>query len=124
MVRLSFWFGVPLLVFWLTACQSDVDCQPEDPPAVTLTASSAVTGLRLDSLSGVVTSGSESRPLICFSTNGVDVCQGWANGTRVAINVTRNGYRSWDTTDVRIDGTGGRCNRLVTKQLSVALQPE
>lgn len=116
--------AVPVLMVILTlgACQSDVACLTDDPFALHLIVRDRVSGVRLDGISGSVTSGPNTRPLVCFRDTGQEECYGWAAGSRAALHVIRTGSATWDTTGVQVTRVGA-CSRPVLRDLDVRLQP-
>ena len=114
----------PMLVL-AAGCRSDAVCLQDDPPALVFYTRSAATGIRLDSVSGTVTSRGEINPFECgHAEGGPEVCEGWASGPAAIIHLARAGFTSWDTVGVAIDRTSGDCPRPILKALNVNLQPQ
>lgn len=115
--------GCLVLAVFATGCQQGTTiCLQDFPPALTLEVHSAITGERLDSLSGTVTSAGVTRDLICTRTNGIESCDGWASGTTASVHVERPGFAAWDTTNVMIDRSTGLCPRPILKTITVEMR--
>lgn len=113
---------IVILTLALGACQSDFLCPQDDPPALGLIVRDLATGVRLDGVSGTVTSRSYTRPVMCYTFNGQEACHGWAREGYAAIHLERLGSLPWDTTGVQIAYTGDDCGRPIERDIEVRMQ--
>jgi hypothetical protein len=121
--------GVILMILLLpfaAACNPDygVACLQPDPPALLFYVRSARTGVRLDSLTGTVTSKGEVNALRCLTVGGLEECNGWAHGSTAIAHIERAGYLPWDSGSIAIARTSGACSSVILKKVTVDLSPQ
>lgn len=104
----------------LAGCESGAVCREDDPAALHFVVTDAVSGARLNGISGTVTSDGVSRAIGCSTASGQEECYGWASGTTASVHIEHAGSQPVDITNVAITRAGA-CNAPVLRDLEVSL---
>jgi hypothetical protein len=117
---------IPLLVpFLLAGCELNYACVSINPFPIQVTVYDSATGMLLPAAKGVVIRLSSRTSLdgdtYALMPAGEAVLAAGGPSGRYAVQISHDGYATWDTTDIVVRDDGDPCHQLETVNLEARL---